>query len=239
MSEFFEGAEVQEVTEPVDTQEEGVEAQEVAEPAEAQETDVAGEEHEKSKADAAFAEMRRAREAAEKRAAELEEQLSQQEATESILADIFGEEDPAIKAAAEKLGVDPDDLKSEIEAERELEKTKEENEKLLQELENIRVKNQMERDLADIQKIDPKIKTLQDLGEDFLQFKWAGMTGIDAYFAVKAKEAKMTPQAPDVIGKVNRSPAPKDFYTEAEVDAMSDDDIRKNLDIIQKSMSKW
>lgn len=237
MDEVNQGVEEQEVAEPVETPEAGAEVQEVAEPVEKE--GVSGEESERTAQDAAFAELRRAKEDAEKKNEELQAQLEQRNARRQIFENVYGNEEPEIEAIAERLGLDVDELREEIAAEEEIEQIKAENARLASELEEQRIVETMKNDLAAIQKIDPSVKSLEQLGEDFLNFVSSGLSGVDAYFAIKAKETATRAKPPAEIGKVNRAEAPKDFYSEAEVDAMSEEEVRKNLDVIHESMKKW
>ena len=112
MSEEILGAEELEVTEPVD---EGAEELEVTEP-------VVDEANTKTEQDRAFAEMRRAKEAAEKLASERQAALDAMEAENAAQKSAYERlglgEDGQIDAIADSLGVEKDDIKATIEAER-------------------------------------------------------------------------------------------------------------------------
>lgn len=239
MDEIYEGAEVQEVADPAETSEE---MQEVAEPAEPEEPEtevIEDGESGKTEQDAAFAELRRSKEEAEQRNAELEAELAQMNSRRKLMENAFGVDEPEIEAVAERLGIDPEDILAELQHEDELERIKKENETLSSQLEEQRISERMRTDLAEIQKIDPTIKSLEQLGDDFINFIRGGLDGVDAYFAAKAKEERTRAKPPAEIGKVNNSKAPKDFFSEAEVDAMSPEEVRQNLDAIHRSMKKW
>ncbi|MCB6992436.1 hypothetical protein LI177_02920 [bacterium 210820-DFI.6.37] len=232
------GAEEQEVTEPAETQETGAEEQEVAEPADSKEEDTAGEEPESGKTDqdAAFAELRREKEAAEREAAELRDKVAR---TEAILARASDAEDPELELAAQVLGVDPDELAAEVETQLEDERIMAEMSSAQKELTRLKAEQAMERDLLEIRKVDPNVKDLNELGEHFLKCITAGMSATDAYYASKYVKEKTTVSPPAEIGKVDQSEVEKDFFTKEEVEAMSPKEVEKNLDKIEKSQMKW
>ena len=236
MENFEIGAEVQEVAEPAET---GVEEQEVAEPVEVEE--IAGSEPESGKndQDTAFAEMRRAKEEAEAKAKETERELEQLKTYRGLLGRVSDSEVPEIDIVAQALGISPEELESQLEEEMQLSEIEKQNEQLSEELEAIKLEKAMQSDLVEIQKIDPTVKDLNDLGEYYFKCIQAGMSGVDAYHATKFKESqtKTTP-APE-IGKVNQSETKKDFYTKAEVESMSAAEVEQNLEAIEKSMKKW
>lgn len=216
-----EGAEESGFAEPTDAEEtEGAEEPEVAE-------QVTG----KTDADTRFAEMRRRVEELEATNKDLEE----------ALGNFFeGDTDQKIlsaRALAEQKT--EDEIREEIEAENEWNRLTEENEQLNNELLDIRTRTQMEHDLAEIQKIDPEVKDLDSLGKDYTDYISAGLTGIQAYYAMKAKHDAEKASPPEEVGKVNQSAGPKDFYTKEEVEGMSQDEVHKNYDAIRKSMSHW
>jgi hypothetical protein len=103
----------------------------------------------------------------------------------------------------------------------------------------LEVRGAMERDLAEIRKIDPEVKSLDDLGPMYFELIGTGkIGGTEAYYAVKAREAKESKTPPPVIGKPDAAPIEKDFYTKEEIEAMSDDEVKKNLDKILSSQKK-
>lgn len=215
----------------------GAEVTEAAEPSEAEET-VGAEEPEvaeqvtgKTDADSRFAEMRR----------ELEELRSTNKDLEEALGNFFegDTEQKIVSANAFAQNKTEDEIREEIEAENEWERLHEENEQLSSELLDIKTRTQMEHDLQEIQKIDPEVKDLDSLGKDYTDYIRAGLTGVQAYYATKAKRDAEKTTPPAEVGKVNQSSAPKDYFTKEEVQAMTQDEVHKNYDIIRKSMSKW
>lgn len=232
------GVEVQEVTEPAETQETGAEVQEPAEPVDIKEPDSTGEEPESGKTnqDAAFAALRREKEAAEREAAELREKAAR---TEAILSRVSDSDDPELSLAAQFLGIEPEELAAEIETELEDERVMAEMSSAQKELTELKAEMAMERDLLEINKIDPAVKDLNDLGEHYLKCINAGMSATEAYYASKYVKEKTTISPPTEIGKVNQSGVEKDFFTKEEVDAMTPEEVEKNLSKIENSMKKW
>jgi len=223
------GAEVQEVAEPVmESEDTGAEVQEAAEPAV---------DESKSKADAAFAELRRQLEAEQKRARELE---AANKEYESALSNWFpNDEDKALAAQAYYTGRPQEEIAAEREAAVASELLRTENERLKDELNNYKVDQLMAQGLKDIQAIDPSVKDLTELGDSFANYISKGLTSTQAYFAVKAEQAATKPVAPKAPGRVNQQAAVKEYYTQEEVEAMSAAEVHKNYDAIRKSMQKW
>ena len=226
------GAEEPEVAEPAEG-EEGAEELEVAEPVVEE-----GEPSNKTAEDSAWAAMRRRAEEAEARQAEIEAQ-------NAMMAEALGmyfEGDPvemAIQARANATGVSPEVERARMEAEIEKKNTEVENANLRNELQQIKIERMMEQGLADIQQIDANVNDITDLGEDFPKYIAAGLSSIDAYFAVKAKEAKTKVNPPKPIGSVNSTKAESDYFTKEQVEAMSDEELEENFEAIERSLKKW
>ena len=108
------------------------------------------------------------------------------------------------------------------------------------------IKQLMKDDLAAINKAFPeaKIKSLQELGDDYLNLIGAGVSPLAAYTAVgQAQEATKKP-VPPVMGALNKTPAEKDFYTSEEVDEIYKNHPElandpKTAEIIRNSMTRW
>lgn len=216
---------------------EGAEATETADLSEtessegAEESGVAAPVTGKTDADARFAEMRRENEQLKATNKDLEE----------ALGNFFdGDTDQKIVSAnAFAQGKTEDQIREEIEAENEWNRLTQENEELNSKLIDIETKTQMEHDLATIQKIDSGVKSLDELGKDFLDYIGAGLDASQAYYATKAKQNAEKATPPEEVGQVNQSSAPKDFYTREEVQGMSQEEVHKHYDAIRKSMSQW
>ena len=226
------GAEEPEVADPVQS-EEGAEEPEVADPVMDE-----GSTSTRTDEDSAWAAMRRRAEEAEARQAEVEAQ-------NAMMAEALGmyfEGDPmemAIQARANATGVSPEIERARMQAEMERKTTEAENETLRSELQQIKIERMMEQGLAEIQQIDADVKDLTDLGADFPKYIAAGLSSVDAYFAVKAKESKTKINPPKPIGNVNTTKADSDYFTKEEVEAMSDEELEANLDVIERSWKKW
>lgn len=230
-----EGA-VEESTEQPEVTEPEVESDENGEPDEStSESEVDVPEGKRSR-DSAFAEMRRAREEAEAERDELQSRIEELERQ--------ARQDQLRQAAYEMGLTDQEVAEVLAEAEAEEERAAEEqwltdeNERLNQELMDIRVTQAMEEDLRAIQRIDPEIKSLDQLGDDFFNYIGAGLSGEDAYFALKAKEQKTAFGAAPSPGKANQAPVQRDYYTSEELDAMTPDEILANMDKVNRSLER-
>ena len=253
-SEFeeAESANTEEVAElPEEPEDSGEKEPEAAEP-ESEEV-----EEQDSETNAAFAELRRRAEAAEREAAELKKQMedeaAEREAMDDAIAEITGEDEDAIyKAIADAEGISIDEVKEQIEAEVERQNLIRENEELKKQIEAIQQEaaeaeadKAIADDLAEIRKVDPAIKSIDDLPEGFEEYRLAElpggkqMTATQAYFAAKqmAEGTKITP--PPEIGKVDEAPVQKDYFTEAEVYAMTSEEKTANADKIFESFKYW
>lgn len=224
------GVEVQEVAEPAN---ESVETQEVAEPVETPEVTT---ESGKNDADAAFAAQRRELQKARQKIAELE---ANAKAHDMAMQKLTGSNTGYIDAIADNLGADPDDVLATFTNEQEVAKKDLELEILRNQINEVKAESEMREALAEIQKIDPEVTKISDLGEAFINYTNAGLSTEEAYYAIKAKEinTRATPATPP--GKANNEPPEKDFFTRDEVMAMSEDEQRANYEKILKSTSKW
>ena len=235
----------QEVVEPDETEPEdtGVEEPEVTDP-ESEEPEKPG----KSAQDAAFAKMRRRAEEAERKwaekEAEIEKMKAEKAAREAALANMDIDD---IDAIAEHAGISRDEVLANFEreqmaAEAEIEsKEKDQTIAAMQKrLDEVEAEKLMAQDLAALQKIDPKIESLDDLGDDFVAYIGAGLTAEQAYYAIRGREltTKSTPaKAP---GKITEdAPPAKKFYTEEEVDNMTPAEQRRLHKEIIASMPNW
>ena len=225
-----------ETTEELETNDIDQEEPEGAEGQEPEPPETVTEEPEEEGEDPVLEELREAKEEAERRAAEAEERLKRQEA---LLGRASDSDDPALDMAAEMIGIEPSELEAAVNQELEAEQAAKERESLEEELESLKVEKEMEKDLIEVRKIDPGVKSLVELGETFFKCVAAGMNATEAYHASRAVEEKTTPTPPAEIGKVNQSSVEKDFYTKEEVEAMTAEEVEKNLPKIEVSMKKW
>lgn len=217
------GEEEMDVAEP--SNEEGEEEQEVAEPV--------GEEE--SKSDAAFAEMRRKLEAAQKRAEELEAQVQEYD---EALGQWFEGDNKIAQAHAHYEDIPLDEAISNIEQRREINQLRAEKEALEEQKNQLEFANLKAADLKEIKAkySDANLKDVEELGEDFFKYRTMGIDAVAAYEAIQMKKG----QPPKSIGKVKTgAPTKSGFYTREEVQAMSPSQISKNFDKIRESMGKW
>lgn len=254
MSETNTSVETTEVAD-LSPSEEMTEVAEQSEEAKAEEVKADERTEEQLKADARWAEMRRISEEAERRAAEAEAELERLEKEKTAKQEAFAEltgysenadyiavamasgmsEEEAVAFADEQrekfnLLTENETLKAEKEA---LEKAKEEAEL------SAHIAKQTALDLAELKKIDPSIKSLNSLGSDFLEFLSSGMDAKHAYFAMKSMEEATQAKPPPEMGMVKNETPEQEFYTEAEVKAMSSDERKANWKKIMTSMPKW
>ena len=234
-----ESAETQEVAEPELDVEESAETQEVAEPDNAESTTEATEEsHGKTAQDAAFAEQRR-------RIQELEEQLHTSNYEHDLMMAALSRyfdgdtaEELSINANAYAEERDPDEYREAFEHDKEFDRVQAENEDLRNRLIDAEVDRLMREGLREIQEIDPNVKSLDELGDKFGGFIRAGLPTKEAYYATKAMELKEKIFAPDAIGKVSDTKAERDYYTSAELDALTDEEMDENWDKVMRSLGK-
>ena len=185
------------------------------------------------------AEIEEIRNNAEATAQENKELKAQIERTNKILGRASQSESPDLELVANVLGIDQDVLKAEIDEEMEGYRAITEAESAKEELARIKAEQAMQRDLLEIQKVDPNVTDLNDLGESFLKCIGAGMSAVEAYHASKYVADKTSSTPPPEIGKVNQSNMQKEFFSKEEVEKMSAVEVEKNLEKIEKSMSKW
>lgn len=229
-----------EMTEVAEPSTESVENQEVAEPEQtSQETASSG----KTEADAAFAEMRRAKEAAERERDEARQALAEKEAHEnarrSVFRSIGGSETADVDALAESLGVDTEDVLASINAEQEAAKKDMRIKTLEERVESLSAEKKVSESIEELKKLDPNITDINDLGADFVDYVGKGLSVEQAYYAVKGKELSTRSTPAKAPGKVKNEPAEKDFITEAEWDAMTPAQQKANWKLGKKSMAKW
>lgn len=221
--------ETQDVADPVEeTVEENLseERQEVADPVEVS----AEENNSRTAQDSAFAELRRSNSDLQRRNEQLEEALGL----------FFNDsEDLVAQAHAYSRGVSVDEVEEEFRQAEELEEATAENEQLRNEILNLRAEQLMRDGLREIQSIDPTVKSLEELGENFAKYIESGLSSTQAYYAVQAERQTNKINKPSAIGRVNSETVERDYFTSEEVDRMSSEEIDKNWDKVMRSMKKW
>ena len=235
MSEF-EGVKETEAAEPSEL--EGVKEEEAAELPEekADEQD--------SKTNAAFAEQRRRieelerelkerDEAKEQADREAEEQAELQEQIESIVnyAREQGLDDTEIEDILE-------DFREDYEKEREIDRLQNEIDRLNEELANVQLEQLANIDLATVQEIDPTVKDLDSLGEEFFALRSQGIDAKRAYFMLKAADEQTKPHGAYAPGKINRGKPESEYYTSEELDNLTDAEMEANWEKVMRSMNR-
>lgn len=88
-----------------------------------------------------------------------------------------------------------------------------------------RMQQAMQADLAAIRAVDPTVDSLESLGQDYLDLISTGMSGINAYYALKGMAAVKQAAAPAQPGPAGvRSDTDRDFTSE-ELDRLNDKDL--------------
>ena len=236
MAEFestsVETSEVAEPTEEVT----GVEEQETAEPVSEETVEPEG----KTEEDAAWARMRRESEQAkrdlEAAQQELAELKAKTEARESAYSRLTGNDNGEIAAIAEATGMSEDEVIAEIEAAQESAQKDLRIQQLEEQVDSIEAERLMQADLERIRKVDPSLKSLEDLGEGYIEYVSAGLDPVKAYWAIKAEERANQATPPKEVGEVATGTADKDYFSDAEIDAMSSEELTKNW---KKIMASW
>ena len=261
MEEEILSVETQEVAEPVeDVVETSEQNQEVAEPEPQQETVEQPKVEERDyERDAAFANMRRSMEQAQKEKEETQKLLETMKAEKERLTNSFGlfgfkgnVDEIEDQAKAHYSGKTVEEVRNErLQAQKVIEEQQRREQETLakdnqiKDLQRQLYARILDDDLKAIQAKDPSIKSLDDLGKDFALMRSTGVSVDVAYNAVKStlEANKKTP--PPEMGKVNATQkADKTYYTQDEVDAMiaANDKALDNpsvLEKIRKSMTKW
>lgn len=230
---YNESAEIQEVAEPETEALESEETQEVAETAPDTDNSESTEQptHQRSDADAAFAEMRRQNQALENEKRQMMEALQRYFDGESV-------EDLVINANAYAEQRDPEEYRQDYERDRDYEDLKARYESLEDELLNAQVDRLMQEGLREVQAIDPNVKSLDELGDSFARLIANGVPTKEAYYASKAMELKEKILAPDAIGRVSDTKAERDYYTSEELDNLTDEEMDANWDKVMRSMGR-
>lgn len=234
-----ESAEIQEVADPETDSLAGAEEQEVAEPDTAESSTEVAEEptHQRTEMDAAFAEMRRQNQQLEREARMMREALSTYFEGETA-------EELSINANAYAQQRDPDEYRAEWEKQQDYERAIQENETLKEQMLELEVDRRMESALRTIQEIDPSVKSLDELGESFVNMIAAGLSDKEAYYATLAMNSKEKVFAPSPIGKVSDNRVERDYYTSEEIDNLTDEElddpkiwekVMKSMDLLGKA----
>lgn len=240
-----------EVAEPDESPEDGRNYQEVAEPE--SEEEVTEQSHEDN---ARFQEYRHRMEEAEARAEEIQRELDELKASQSVRDEVYSEyldDEDVDSVIADALGLTSEQLQAEIERrayvqrlEAENEQFKAEREEALQREQEARENEALTNQLAEVNKIDPSIKTVLDFEEKFAglsqtptDYLEKGLTLAQTYWALKSEldAHKRTP--PPEVGGVKSEGEEKPYYTKDDVMAMTPDERTKHWKEIRESQRKW
>ena len=223
----------------------GVEEQETAEPVSEESEEPTG----KTEEDAAWARMRREAEQAKKDLEAAQQELAEMKASTEARSSAFSRltgkgEDAEIAALAEVTGLSEDEV-AEI-YEREVESAQKDRriEQLEEMVSTIQGERLYQADLDRLRKIDPSLTDLESLGDEYMRYMSAVdpetgapvMEPEDAYWAIKAKQRANQATPPKEVGKVATGTAEKTKFSEAEIDAMSSDQLKKNW---KKILASW
>ena len=261
MEDEILSAETQEVAEPVvdEVVETSEQTQEVAEPVTQEAVEQPKVEERDYEKDAAFANMRRSMEQAQKEREETQKLLETMKADKERLAKAFGMygfngdvDEIEDQAKANYYGKTVEEVRNErLQAQKVIEEQQRREQETLakdnqiKDLQRQLYARILDDDLKAIQAKDPSIKSLDDLGKDFALMRSTGVSVDVAYNAVKSTLEANRKTPPPEMGKVNATQkSDKTYYTQDEVDAMiaANDKALDNpsvLEKIRKSMTKW
>lgn len=253
MSDFEQSVNTPEVAEQVEDT--SVNTEEVAEPqTEPQETGT-----EETGRDSAMARYRRENGDLSRQLKESQEQLAEFKRQQSLNSK--EQEKASQLAEAERIGREQGlseeeiadlvfDIEEDFDRQAEYDEQESEMERLQAENAKLQAERLMREDLAEIQKINPEITSIEELGDTFFKMRTLvdnegnmALTAEQAYYASLAHDEKlesMKPKAPNEPGFDSTSAGDKAFYTQEEIENMSMADIKKiPEDVLKESMSKW
>lgn len=88
-----------------------------------------------------------------------------------------------------------------------------------------RLQQEMQADLAAIRAVDPTVESLEALGSDYMDLVAAGMSGLNAYYALKGMAAVKQAAAPAQPGKATVSTDTDRDFTSEELDRLTMKDL--------------
>lgn len=90
----------------------------------------------------------------------------------------------------------------------------------------MRAKAKMEEDLKRIQKMDPSVRSLDELGGDYFSLIKNGIDGAAAFLAIRGMKDLDKPKTPPVIGALNtKAVNDREFFTSSELDSLTEKDL--------------
>lgn len=174
------------------------------------------------KENAEFAQQRRTRES------ELARELAETRRTNDLLKQglsaYFGgetEEDMALSALAYANHMSKEEYEAQYRQQLAAEQQRQAVTSELEFYRSERMKVAMAEDLKAIQAIDPLVKSLEDLGEDYAKMISAGIPATTAYYAVRETMPKRTVPSMGAINNTNGDNE-NDFFTDEQLDLLTD-----------------
>lgn len=240
----------QEVAEPDESSEEGSNYQEVANPE--------SEEVQSHEENAKFQAMRHEIEDAQRKAEEAERKLAEyeaaQKAREEAYAELVADEDEDYEAIiADAFGVSEEEVRARIEQkahinelEAKVAQYEAEAAEAQKRAEEARASEELANQLAELQKIDPSIKTVADFEKAFEGLTFAPIDYLDkglsleqTYWALKAEKDAHKRTPPPEVGGIKSDAPETDFISKEDAMAMTPAERTKNWKLIRKSQEKW
>jgi hypothetical protein len=84
---------------------------------------------------------------------------------------------------------------------------------------------QMQADLEAIRTVDPSINSLEEI-EGYTEMVKEGLTGLNAYYALKGRDAIKAAATPPAVGAVGAAGNTDRDFTSEELDRLTDDDLK-------------
>ena len=90
----------------------------------------------------------------------------------------------------------------------------------------MKAREKMEEDLSRIKRLDPSIRSIDELGSDYLALIRNGIDGAAAFLALRGQRDLDIPKAPPIIGGINdRTAESREYFTGSELDRLTDKDL--------------
>ena len=107
---------------------------------------------------------------------------------------------------------------------------------LMRERKRSDARSRMDSDLKAIRKIDPSIKSIDDLDAEYFELVKNGIDGLTAFMALKAKGENARRKSPPKVGRVVKSHgAQKDYFTAKELNMLSAKEL-DNPKVLKKAL---
>lgn len=96
------------------------------------------------------------------------------------------------------------------------------------------VEQQMQADLEAIRTVDPSINSLEEI-EGYAEMVKEGLTGLNAYYALKGRDAIKAAATPPAVGAVGAPGDTDRDFTSEELDRLNDEDL-KDENVYKRAM---